>query len=524
MSNQPTPLQFIQLLYKGAVAKGVIEFRLLPSRKQLWMAWPMFEGHPDEIKKFPRTQDVYFGVSLRRDSSDGGRKNVEPSHLQWIDLDLKGTRWTHGQSDVLKMTPDELRECARAAFDFLMNAWRVAGLSPRAVVYTGHGLQVYWARRVRAADLDEVEMYNKGLAAAFEGDPKTFDAPRIFRLPGTQNLKNKQRPLPVELWHADPEAWIETAQLEPYRMLEKARPAQVAAPTEPSAGGQQEREGVIVQFNHRWPVTAILERYGYRREDDHTYTRPGEDASGRDVKLLENKRGVLCSYHHSSNDPLAASPDSEHLMEPFDLYRLNEHGGDFKAAVRAAAAELGLGHEGAGGTIGGGKAKTAVKVDKTDPFSPPPSSGVYVKHGCYYIDRPVKKNGEVVEWVPDQLTNWIFEPELKLLYPDGSTAQRGSLQVLGHPHQVQISSKAWNGRKDILEVVGAYEARAFTSSNGDIAKIGDYISTNFPDLPIAIGVKSYGLHQVDDEWVEVYEDQTISNKPRATALLFRDAS
>lgn len=96
---------------------------------------------------------------------------------------------------------------------------------------------------------------------------------------------------------------------------------------------------VIAAWNARNPIRATLERYGYQREDDSTYTRPGEGASGRDTRLLLNSRGVLCSYHHSSNDPASAV---EHLHEPFDLYTLYEHGGDVKAAVRAAAQELGM--------------------------------------------------------------------------------------------------------------------------------------------------------------------------------------
>jgi hypothetical protein len=513
-----SPLQFVALLYRGATPPpGFVEIRYLPGGTRSWMPWPAFEGHPDEyhLTQAPAGKDVYLGVSLRTETGDykgvGGAANCHPPHLVWTDIDLKDhPEFTGGQTDVLSMTTEELAEYKQAMLAMVLALCESRKLPPRAIVDSGHGLQVYWARRARSTP-EDTERFNLGLLDVFGGDPKSYDVARILRLPGSRNLKNKARPLPVQVIWADAEAWVEDSALPvPTEPVTPPKAPTPAGPSRPPADG----ESVIESWNARHPIGEVLERYGYQREDGKTYTRPGDDASGRDVRLLQNKKGVLCSYHHSSNDPLAGHPSDKHLREPFDLFTEYEHGGDFKTAVRAASVELGLDKVStkAAGTIGGKKKAVGERADPVDQISPrKPGPSVYTAHASYYIDRPIKKGGEVVDWFPEQLTNWTWEPSLKLRYPDGTFGQRGTLTIAGTDrHEIQIEAKVWGGRKDLLEVIGGYQAVCFTSSNSDIAKIGDYIRGSYPELPEARGVKSYGLHLHEGEWVELYEDQTIS--------------
>jgi len=341
-----TPVQFVALLYQGATpAPGFVEIRYLPARTRDWMPWPAFEGHPEEyhLGSAPKGQDVYLGVSLRMATGTykgvGGAENCHPTHLVWTDIDLKDhPEFTGGQTDVLAMTAEELAEYKQAMLAMVFDLCASRNLPPRCIVDSGHGLQVYWARRARSTP-EDTERYNLGLLDVFGGDPKSHDVARILRLPGSQNLKNKERPLPVQVIWEDPEAWVEDG------ALPVPAPKVKPAPAPASSGAQQpagDGESVIATWNAQHPIGEVLERYGYKREDSKTYTRPGDDASGRDVKLLENKRGVLCSYHHSSGDPIAGNPSDKHLREPFDLFAEYEHAGDFKAAVRAASVELGL--------------------------------------------------------------------------------------------------------------------------------------------------------------------------------------
>lgn len=65
-------------------------------------------------------------------------------------------------------------------------------------------------------------------------------------------------------------------------------------------------------------------------------------------------------------------------------------------------------------------------------------------------------------------------------------------------------------RKDLLEAIGGYQAVCFTTNNADIGKIYQTNVLAHDDLPTARGVRSYGLHHVDGEWLELFEDRTVS--------------
>lgn len=216
-----TPLAWAELLYQGAQAPaGLIEYRLGPEpmRARAWMPWPNQDDQPFTICPKWRRHNAYFGVALRTLDAEaagkGDKAHTHPTHLVFNDLDLKGSVYLHGDLEPERMAAQELREAAEAAFSDLMGLCEELNLPPRAVVYSGHGLQVYWARR-EATSLEDTEAFNRGLAKRFEADPVSTDQARILRLPGTLHLKNPDRPLEVEVWHADPAAVVEDADLEP---------------------------------------------------------------------------------------------------------------------------------------------------------------------------------------------------------------------------------------------------------------------------------------------------------------------
>jgi len=106
-----------------------------------------------------------------------------------------------------------------------------------------------------------------------------------------------------------------------------------------------------------------------------------------------------------------------------------------------------------------------------------------------------------------QLTNWTFTPTLALHWPDGTTGHRGTLTVnTTHHTTIDIPAKAWASRRDLLAVLAPYDAVAFTNANADIAHIRQFTLTNHPGLPTARGVTTYGLHKLDNAWIELYED------------------
>jgi hypothetical protein len=87
---------------------------------------------------------------------------------------------------------------------------------------------------------------------------------------------------------------------------------------------------VIEEYNRRTTIDQELATRGYIQHGDR-WKRP----SGRSLSVFVSEGR---SFHHSSNDPL----NDGYWHRPFDVFCALEHGGDCKAAVKAAVGLLGL--------------------------------------------------------------------------------------------------------------------------------------------------------------------------------------
>ncbi|WP_288482439.1 phage/plasmid primase, P4 family [uncultured Deinococcus sp.] len=242
-----TPISWAALLYGGVTARPAqIEYRFLKGGLKAWMPSRSFEESPDKftLDMVPAGKDAYFGVALRKDQTDGKAANCQDTHLQWADVDLKDhPELTNGQTDVLAMTADELHGYKADLLGQILEECDRLGLPARAIVDSGHGLQVYWARRA-SIPAAETEAMNRRLALAFGADTRSADIARILRLPGTLNLKNPARPLPVTVVYEDAESWVEGPALDALPTLPKPEPvapAGPARPAQPLTGNPHER-------------------------------------------------------------------------------------------------------------------------------------------------------------------------------------------------------------------------------------------------------------------------------------------
>ena len=91
-------------------------------------------------------------------------------------------------------------------------------------------------------------------------------------------------------------------------------------------------DSVIHAFNASHDIAAILEENGYTRRGKR-FAPPGTNHAAGIV--LTNGGRVFC---HHAGDPLSG----DHAHDAFDVYRLLQHGGDIRLAVKAAAEILGL--------------------------------------------------------------------------------------------------------------------------------------------------------------------------------------
>lgn len=97
--------------------------------------------------------------------------------------------------------------------------------------------------------------------------------------------------------------------------------------------------GVIDAFNAAHDVGAILEAHGYRRSG-RRWLYPHSTTGAPGVRLLPDSTPPRI-YSGHADDPLADG----HAHDAFDVWRILEHGGDQRAAVRAAAELLGIERE-----------------------------------------------------------------------------------------------------------------------------------------------------------------------------------
>jgi putative DNA primase/helicase len=107
-----------------------------------------------------------------------------------------------------------------------------------------------------------------------------------------------------------------------------------AAPLPPHRNGDGVDGGVIGAFNQLFDIRTILERNGYERRGNR-YLAPDSTTGMPGVHIFEDTGRC---YSHHANDPL----NDGHSHDAFDVFRILEHGGDLKTAVRAAAETLGI--------------------------------------------------------------------------------------------------------------------------------------------------------------------------------------
>ena len=92
---------------------------------------------------------------------------------------------------------------------------------------------------------------------------------------------------------------------------------------------------VIDAFNAQADIAHMLEQAGYARKGRNRWMWPGSTSGLAGVVLLPDTGGV---YSHHPGDPL----HGKHSHDAFSLFQHLRHGGDFTAALKAAARLLGM--------------------------------------------------------------------------------------------------------------------------------------------------------------------------------------
>lgn len=182
---------FFHTIFELALENGYgdIEIRVFP--KEGYPQNLFFNSESDAAEKAydlcNQAIDVYFGTNPRVDK--GGKKdNVKYLCAFHADLDYG----TEGHKKKSKY-PD---------YESALYAIQQFPLQPTILVHTGGGFHCYWVLdnplKVEDYGLETLEGINKGLSLALGAD-STHDIGHIFRVPGTYNFKNPERPRLAEV-------------------------------------------------------------------------------------------------------------------------------------------------------------------------------------------------------------------------------------------------------------------------------------------------------------------------------------
>jgi len=168
MANEEEPVampqsaKFFEVLYGGT--QGMVEYRLLPSRRQVFR--PIGQWEPPDPH-----QHTFFGVATRKDSSSGALKNFQDLPALFVDLDFK-------------ILPEQEARTTLSRFP----------LAPSALVQSGGGLHAYWflnepVSLLTQTERDKAKQTLRQLAYTLHGDLASAEPAHVLRVPGSWNHK-----------------------------------------------------------------------------------------------------------------------------------------------------------------------------------------------------------------------------------------------------------------------------------------------------------------------------------------------
>jgi hypothetical protein len=166
-------------------------------RKTAWAPVEIIDELAPAIQSFGRVGDVWFGCALRKGMLPNGQRGREADCLSipglWLDVDVAGPGH---RLPGLVQSYEEAR--------LFINRFQYP---PDAVVRSGHGFQCWW---LFAETLDAVDApaylarwratWLKLAANAGIHLDDVWDLPRVMRLPGTYNFKDREPVLVTGKW------------------------------------------------------------------------------------------------------------------------------------------------------------------------------------------------------------------------------------------------------------------------------------------------------------------------------------
>lgn len=181
--DKETTRKFLETLFSDHLAKhkGYIEIRQIIGRGVKQSFYESVQAVIDDLDTY--AGNVFYGIAPRI-KWEGNKKAVKYITCLWVDADVK-----------TKDKPNAFYHTKAQALKEL-NAFY---LKPSIIADSGNGVHCYWLLRESVeVDLFRVESILAGLIKELNAD-HCQDICRVFRLPGTTNLKNQAEPKETKL-------------------------------------------------------------------------------------------------------------------------------------------------------------------------------------------------------------------------------------------------------------------------------------------------------------------------------------
>jgi hypothetical protein len=305
-----TTLQFFAHLHRGGV---YAYYHALPERRSWWYPVGQPLAPPAEC-----TSNWYFGVHPTT--------AIPPANAHG---EIKASPLVRAQKRYIAAI-----NCLYAEFDAKDYGSKEAIQQhlesstfpiPSAIVDSGGGLHGYWLlREPWMLDSDDTReaaaLIQRVWVQSIGADKSVHDLVRILRIPGTLNFKyDPARSVQFLALDLDRTYMLPalTAHLPP---IHEAEPQFRNDPPR--------RARSIEAFNTANDVGRLLERYGYAWRGARRMVSPhsGSKRDGVSIDPESNR-----AFIHTGGDPLCDG----YWKRPFDVVRILDYGGDFRAALKA---------------------------------------------------------------------------------------------------------------------------------------------------------------------------------------------
>ena len=328
----------------------IVEIRALDRRSgrrpvQYWKPASTFTDLLPEAQRLnDNGYDIFVGVNPRPRSGATGDASISRARCVFVDFD------------------------GGISLNDIRTRLATYGLpEPSIIVFSGHGWHCYWILSEPITDLKSWSGIQSDLIAALDSDKCIKNPERIMRVPGFANNKNADAVISSELFECDTSHVYELADIvDRLPIKEDAAPAAPLADDtnadiftarlddlaqelgiDPGSTANTSGPSVIDAFNDAYDVDRLLVSLSYthlfNRGSDRFYRRPGKTDPG--VSVIVRDQPKQRSYHFSSEDRLndgRFGNGTVGVHDCFSLYCQAHHGGDQKAAIKAAAKELGI--------------------------------------------------------------------------------------------------------------------------------------------------------------------------------------